>query len=402
VRHERLSNPQVGQPDRGPHVIAPSTLAERVRTLAPSATVEMAERVRAARAQGRSIIALSSGDPNLPTDPRIVEAAARAMRAGATHYSAALGEPALREAIARREAARAGAGYAPEDILVTPGGKFALLTALMGLISPGDDVLVLQPGWVSYGPCIRLAGGRVVPVPALDIVDAEAIASRLTPATRAIIVNSPVNPTGRILTAREIGALVDLGETHNIWILFDQVYADFAHAGRVTYPQTDARGFARTLVIDSFSKSFGMTGWRMGYLAMPPGLSASVVKFVQHSIYCVPAFLQAAAVEALSLAPEIIPAYRARFRARIDRALGRLTGVAGLSCAPPEAGFFLFPRVAGDDVQIARAWLDERDLAVLPGSAFGEGGAGHLRISLTASDDELATAFERMAGGVRP
>ena len=288
-------------------------LAQRFRTLKPSATVEMSERVREARASGREIIALSTGDPNVPTDVRIIAAAEQALRNGATHYSSSSGEPALREAIAGRELERSGVRYDPDDIIVTPGGKFAVLTALMGIIEPGDEVVVPQPAWVSYSPCIRLCGGVGVPVEMPEAFDVEMIRSAVTPATRAVIVNSPVNPTGKVLTQAQLCKLVALAEEHDLWIIFDQVYADMSYNGPISFPQAFPNGFERTLVVDSLSKSFGMTGWRLGYLAMPPGLAKFVVKFIQHSIYCVPAFIQAAGVQALELSDELLPVYRSMF-----------------------------------------------------------------------------------------
>jgi len=182
----------------------PLSIAERFRSIKPSATVEMSERVRGARAAGREIIGMSSGDPNLPTDPRIIEAAERAMRSGSTHYGSSTGERVLREAIARREQQRSGVTYSADDIIVTPGGKFALLAALMGTVGAGDEVLIPQPSWVSYGPCVRLCGGTAVPVDMLDHLDIGKLESAVTPATRAVIVNSPVNPTGRVLDLGEM------------------------------------------------------------------------------------------------------------------------------------------------------------------------------------------------------
>src|SRR5688572_15510621 len=340
-------------------------VAARFRTLKPSATVEMSERVRAARAEGRDVIALSSGDPNLETDPRIIEAAHRSLLSGATHYTSSAGEPSLRKAIAERERSRSGASYDVADIIVTPGGKFAVLTALMGVIEPGNEVLIPQPGWVSYGPCVKLAGGVPVPVEMLHSFDVDALERAVTANTRAIIVNSPVNPTGQVLNANEIARLVAMAEAHNLWIVFDQVYADLAYGGKVAFPQSTPTGYARTLVADSLSKSFGMTGWRLGYLAMPPGLSKYVVKFIQHSIYCVPPFIQAAGVRALELSSELLPEYRALFHGRVKRGAAKLSRVEGLSCTEPGAGFFLFPRVAGDETAIANQWLDELNIAVV-------------------------------------
>lgn len=376
---------------------AARTIAERFRVMQPSATVENTERIRAARVSGRRILGLSSGDPNIVTDPRIIAAAERAMRDDKTHYSAPAGEPELRAAIAAREAERSGARYDPDDILVTPGGKFALLTALMGIVNPGDEVLVPQPGWVSYGPCVRLCGGTPVAVPMLDRLDMAAMAAAVTARTRALILNSPVNPTGRVLSEAELGAAIALAQKHGLWIVFDQVYSDLTYGEKFPYPQALSGGFERTLVVDSLSKSFGMTGWRLGYLALPPGMVKSLVKFLQHSIYCVPAFIQAAGAEALALRRELVPQYRDMFRRRLQRASVRLDAVPGIDCIMPDATFYLFPKVAGDDTAIAQRWLAEGNVAVMPGSAFGANGKGHLRLSLSCSDSDLDEALAQIA-----
>ncbi len=376
-------------------------LAARVTGLKPSATVEMTERVRAARAAGRRIIGLSSGDPGLATDPRIMAAAERAMRDGDTHYGPAQGAAPLRAAVAAREQLRTGAAYDPADILITPGGKFALLTALMGVVEPGDEVLVPEPGWVSYGPCVRLCGGTPVAVPMLDHVDVDALAASITPRTVAIILNSPVNPTARVLPADEIAAVLALADRHDLWIVFDQVYSDLLHQGVFTGPQS-LGGQSRTLVVDSFSKTFGMTGWRLGSLAMPAGVAKPVQRFMQHSAYCVPGFIQAAGIAALALYDELVPQYRALFRDRQIYAAGRLNAVPGLSCAVPDAGFYLFPSVGPDDGSVAASWLDRLDVASVPGSAFGPAGVGHVRLALTSSQAELETAMDRIASWAQP
>ena len=376
---------------------AARSVAERFRVMQPSATVENTERIRVARASGRRILGLSSGDPNIVTDPRIIAAAERAMRGDRTHYSAPGGEPELRTAIAAREAERSRARYDPDDILVTPGGKFALLTALMGIVNPGDEVLVPQPGWVSYGPCVRLCGGSPVAVPMLDRLDLAAMAAAVTARTRALILNSPVNPTGRVLSEAELGAVIALAHKHDLWIVFDQVYSDLIYGKKFPYPQALGGGFERTLVVDSLSKSFGMTGWRLGYLALPPGMAKSLIKFLQHSIYCVPAFIQAAGAEALSLRRELVPQYRDMFRRRLERASVRLDAMPGIGCVMSDATFYLFPKVAGDDTAIAQRWLAEGNVAVMPGSAFGANGKGHLRLSLSCSDADLDEALTQIA-----
>jgi aspartate/methionine/tyrosine aminotransferase len=375
----------------------PLQLAERITSLKPSATVEMTERVRAARASGRKIIGLSSGDPNIDTDPRIIAAAERAMHDGDTHYGPAAGMPALREAIVAREARLSGAAYDPADIIVTPGGKFALLTALMAVVEPGDEVLVPAPGWVSYGPCVRLCGGTPVLFDMLDRIDSDRLQAAITPRTKAIIINSPVNPTGRVVPEEELRIVAEMAERHNLWIIFDQVYADLLHRGTFPYLQGIDGLRARTFVVDSMSKTFGMTGWRLGYLATPPGTAKAVLKLIQHSIYCVPGFVQAAGLAALGLYDEIVPAYRTTFQRRLVRAAARLNEIDGIVCEVPPATFYLFPSVDADDGAVARAWLEAIDVAVLPGSSFGEAGAGHLRLSVTCSDADLEEALSRIA-----
>jgi aspartate aminotransferase len=372
-------------------------LADRVTGLKPSATVEMTERVRAARAAGRKLIALSSGDPNIATDPRIVNAAAQAMAKGDTHYGPPAGLPALREAIVKHEAARSGVIYDPADVIVTPGGKFALLTALMGVVQPGDEVLVPDPGWVSYGPCVRLCGAAPVSIPTFDRFDEDTLSRATTPRTKAIIVNSPINPTGNIVSADEIACIVAFAAQHDLWILFDQVYSDLLYTDAFSYPQSLSTGQERVFVIDSLSKTFGMTGWRLGSLITPPGLSKTILKFIQHSIYCVPGFIQSAGIVALSMFDELVPQYRKMFQARLQTAAERLSAVPGITCKMPPATFYLFPSVAARDTEVAKRWLDEIDVAVLPGSSFGPGGEGHLRMSLTCSDAELDEALRRIA-----
>jgi aspartate aminotransferase len=375
----------------------PKPLTDRFLGLKPSATVEMTERVRNARLSGRKIIGLSSGDPNIDTDPRIIAAAERAMRQGDTRYGPPAGIPSLREAIVKREADRSGVNYDPADVIVTPGGKFALLTALMAVAQNGDEVLVPEPGWVSYGPCVRLAGGTPVGISMLDRIDEAMLERVVTPRTKAIIVNSPVNPTGRVFSAAEIASVLAFADRHDLWILFDQVYCDLLYTGEFPNPQRLPGGRERTLVIDSLSKTFGMTGWRLGYLALPAGLSKTILKFIQHSIYCVPNFVQLAGVTALALSDELVPAYRDMFRARLETAERRLSSVPGISCKLPPATFYLFPSVEAPDTDVARRWLDEISVATVPGSSFGQGGVGHLRMSLTCSESELDDALDRIA-----
>src|SRR6516165_2478735 len=215
----------------------PKPLADRFLGLKPSATVEMTERVRIARTSGRKIIGLSSGDPNIDTDPRIIAAATDTMRRGETRYGSPAGLAALREAIAERELSRSGVSHDPADVIVTPGGKFALLTALMGLVQAGDEVLVPEPGWVSYGPCVKLCGAVPVGIPMLDRIEEATLERVVYPRTKASSLNSPVNPTGRVFSADDIARAFAFAKRHDLWVLFDQVYSDLLYTGDFASPQ---------------------------------------------------------------------------------------------------------------------------------------------------------------------
>jgi len=372
-------------------------LAARVLALEGSSTVESSERIRAARAAGREVLALASGDPNIETHPAIIAAAHEAMQRGATHYGPVAGLPSLREAIAARLSERAGTAYGASEILVTPGGKFAMYAAVMAAVGAGDEVVIPDPAWVSYGPCVRLAGGVPVPLPALDGVEAERLAKALTPRTRMIIVNSPNNPSGRVLGRDELVGILELAVRHDLWLLFDQVYSELTFEPGDFVPLSSLAGAkARTFVVDSLSKTYGMTGWRLGYLALPEAAARPVEKLLQHSLYCVPPFLQAGAEAALALPRSVIDGYRERFGRRRDRAVAVLNRLPGIECAAPPATFYLFPRVSGDDKAVAAEWFERLSLAVLPGSAFGRAGAGHLRLSLACSDEVLEEALARL------
>jgi aspartate aminotransferase len=370
--------------------------SSRLGALRPSATVEMTEHVRLARISGRKLIGLSSGDPQLKTDDRIVAAAVRAIERGETHYGPPAGVADLRAAIVAREAARSGAAYDAADILVTPGGKFALFAGLMGVVEPGDEVIIPEPGWVSYSACVALCEGVPIALPMLDRIDLQAVERAITPRSKAIIINSPANPTGRIITARELAGLITLAHQRGLWIVFDQVYADLTYGSPMVFPQGLADGQECSIVVDSLSKTFGMTGWRLGYLAAPSILTKPILKFLQHSTYCVPPFIQSAGVEALRLHDELVLQYRGLFHRRLVHMAKELSGMDGIRCPMPDGTFYLFPEIAGDDVATARHWLDSSDIAVMPGSAFGKAGTGHLRLSVTCSDAELDEALARI------
>jgi len=369
-------------------------LSERLQGLKPSATVEMTEKVRKLRLAGKEIIGLSSGDPNINTHPAIIKALNKALNQGETNYGPSQGKIELRKALSDYLTNRSGMNYSPEEIIVTPGGKFAVYAALQAIVNQGDEVLVLEPGWVSYAPCVSLAGGVPVGVNCLAEIDPQVLEGAITPKTKAIIVNTPVNPTGRIISLGELESVSNLSRKYNLWVISDEVYAELVYEPHAHYSIASLEGMKeRTFLVDSFSKTFGMTGWRLGCLAMPEKYVKSILKTVQHSIYCVPPFIQTAALKAFELYPVIIREIRESFRQRVNFAYSKLIALPGVKCSQPVATFYLFPDIQRDDMEFAGQLLDKSNLAVIPGRAFGVSGKNHIRLSVTCSMELLEKAM---------
>ena len=380
-------------------------LATRVRDLAPSPTLAVSDRARSLKAQGVDVIDLGGGDPDFITPAHVRAAAADAMNRGETHYVASNGIPALRQAIAAKLAADNGIEVDPNGgVVVTPGGKAALFVAILALVESGVDVLVLNPAWVSYVPMIALAGGRAVEVN-LDPDDsyrvtAAALAAAVTPATRAIIVNSPNNPTGRVLDAEERAAIADLALTHDLIVLADEIYEKILFDGRGHTSLATLPGMAeRTLTFNGFSKAYAMTGWRLGYVAGPTAYVKQIAKVHSHSATCATSFVQYGGVAALTgpqaFIGEMVTAWDRRRRAL---AAG-LNGVKGVHCPLAEGAFYAFPDIRESgmtSVEVADLLLRDAHVAVTPGIAFGQAGEGHLRMSFATGDELLARAVERI------
>jgi aspartate aminotransferase len=370
------------------------TLSQRFHKLKSSATVEMTEKVRQLRSSGKEVIGLSSGDPNVPAHPAIIEALNRALRQGETTYGPSQGKVGLRRALSVYLTQRSGAEYSPKEIIITPGGKFAVYAAIMAIIDPGDEVIVLEPCWVSYGPCISLAGGITIGINCLKSLDYNALERAINSRTKAIIVNTPVNPTGRLLSLEELEIIAVLARENNLWVISDEVYSELIYEPHRHFSIASLDEMKeRTFLVDSFSKTFGMTGWRVGSMALPADYVKNVLKIVQHSVYCVPPFIQTAAEEALHLYPDIIMDIRESFHQRVEYASQKLNSLPGFACCSPEATYYLFPSVPGDDKKISMQWLDNLNIAVLPGSSFGGSGKGHIRFSITCSMHLLRKAM---------
>ena len=380
-------------------------LAGRVRELAASPTLAVSDRARALKAEGVDVIDLGGGDPDFTTPAHVRRAAAEAMDAGDTHYVASAGTPALRRAIAAKLRSDNGIEADPDrGVIVTPGGKAALFQAMLALVEPGVDVLIPEPAWVSYVPMVELAGGRAVPV-ALDPDDAfrltaEKLAAAVTPATRVLLVNSPNNPTGRVLDEEERATVADVAREHDLLVFADEMYEKILYDGHAHVSLATLPGMAdRTLTFNGLSKAYAMTGWRLGYVAGPPAYIGQIAKVHSHSVTCATSFAQAGGVAALTgpqgFIEEMVVAWDRRRRAVADG----LSAVKGLRCPRPEGAFYAFVdarETALSSVEVADRILREAHVAVVPGIAFGAAGEGHLRLSFATSDDALATAVTRI------
>ena len=385
-------------------------LAARMGTLGTESAFEVSARARALEAQGRSIIHLQIGEPDFDTPANVREAAKAALDAGATHYPPFAGLPALREAIAADASARKGFEVDPAQVFVTVGGKGVMLYAILGLVDPGDEVLVPDPGYPIYESLTRFVGGTPVPIPirmSNDFrLDVDELASLITPRTRGIIINSPANPTGGVLTRSDLERIAALAIEHDLWVLADEIYGRILYDGAEHVSIASLPGMAeRTIVLDGFSKTFAMTGWRMGYAIVPRALTAMYGQLIINTISGVATFAQVGAVEALVGPQDDVDAMVVEFRARRDLIVNGLNAIPGIECLTPTGAFYVFPNIAGTGLtgaELAERLLHEAGVCVLPGSAFGGFGDDHIRISYANSQENLLEALRRIRAMVSP
>jgi aspartate aminotransferase len=382
-------------------------LSRRLVRLPASATVAVNDKAKAMRAAGHDVIALAGGDPDFATPQHIVQAAYAAILAGKTHYpSPTKGITRLLEAIAGKMDHDHGFHVRAEsDIVVTPGSKWALNLALASVVNPGDEVIYLEPVWVTYPPIIRLHGGEPVPVQlsADDdfAITREALRAKVTPRSKALMVNSPNNPTGRVLTRDEVDAIVAVAVEADLFVISDEVYEKLIYDGREHYCLAAEPGMAgRTLTVNGLSKGYAMTGWRLGWLIGPTPVMKLAAKMNGQTVTSAAAFTMEAAVAALTGPQEIVEEMRLSYVARRDFMVPALNEIEGITCAMPEGAFYLMPRFTQSDknsLQLANVLLEEAGIAATPGVAFGVSGEGHLRFSIATAMSELERAVERLA-----
>jgi aspartate/methionine/tyrosine aminotransferase len=375
-----------------------------MQTIGTESAFEVSARARALEATGRSIIHLQIGEPDFDTPANVREAAKRALDEGATHYAPFPGIPQLREAIADDASARKGFPVTPDRVFVTVGGKGVMLYAILGLIDPGDEAIVPDPGYPIYESLVRFVGGTPVPIPirmANDFrLDVDELASLVTPRTRMIVINSPANPTGGVLTRGDLEQIAELAQRHDLVVLADEIYGRILYDGEEHVSIASLPGMAeRTIVLDGFSKTFAMTGWRLGYAIVPEWLVQTYGQLVINTISCAPTFAQVGAVEALRGPQDPVDAMVVEFRARRDLIVDGLNAIPGIRSLRPTGAFYAFPDIAGTGLsgaELAERLLLEAGVCVLAGTAFGGVGTDHVRISYANSRENLREALDRI------
>ncbi len=352
------------------------------------------------------VIHLEVGEPDCPTPAHVVEAAAQAARDGYTKYSPTPGFRSLRAAVAQKLRERNGLDATPEQTIITPGAVFALAMALLATVEPGDEVLIPDPGWPNYDSAIHVIGGRPVPYPLLRERDYQpdlaALSALVTPRTKALLINSPSNPTGAVFPRETVRALVELASRHDLYVISDEVYEEIIFEGEhVPAAAFDRDG--RVIGVYGFSKTYAMTGWRLGYAFASPAVAELMAKLAEPFVSCPSSVVQKAAEAALAGPQEAVAAMTASFRARRD-AVARLLEPEGLLAAVPHGAFYALvdvSAVGSDSNAVARQLLAEQRVATAPGDTFGQRGAGLVRISLATEQSLLEEGCRRIVQFVR-
>jgi aspartate aminotransferase len=381
-------------------------LAKRMERLGTETAFSVLARAKALEAQGREIIHLEIGEPDFDTPAHVVEAGCRALREGHTHYTPTAGIPELREAIAGDVARSRGINVAPEQVVVTPGGKPIMFFAILALVDEGDEVLLPNPAFPIYESMVDFVGGRPVFVPLRQEngfrFDLDEFSAGLSERTKLVILNSPANPTGGVLTAADIAGLADiLRERPDVYVLSDEIYSRLLYTSDFASIASE-HGFGpdgRTIILDGFSKTYAMTGWRLGYGVMPAPLAEEVAKLQVNSNSCTSAATQYAGLEALHGPQDAVQNMLTEFRARRDLIVSGLNELPGVDCITPQGAFYAFPRISdtGHNADaLADLLLNEAGIACLSGTAFGLHGEGHLRLSYANSRENISRALERM------
>ncbi len=377
-------------------------VSQRLQEIPPSGTVAISNLVNQMKSEGVDIISFSVGEPDFNTPANIVDACAESLKSGFTHYTPSLGIPELRKAIAESTKAKNGIPCEAKNVLVTPT-KQALFMIALAYINPGDEVLLPDPSWVSYEAHIRMCGGvpKYITTTFDDgfVIDPEKVASAVTKKTRMIMINSPSNPTGCVQPESTLKGIADIARDNDLIVMADEIYENIVYDGAKHYSIAAMPDmFDRTITVSGLSKTYAMTGWRLGWMIAPEADIKAVNKLQSHSVTCCTSFTQPAAVEAIRGPQDDKVKMVAQFKKRRDLALDLISEIPGLECNVPGGAFYLFPRysakIASND--LAEKFLMEGHVAVTPGRAFGPAGEGFFRLSYAASEEDITEGLGRI------
>ncbi len=389
-------------------MVTKSHFAERVTNLSPEGAYHMLARAQALEAGGRKIIHLEVGQPDAPTFEHIRQAGIQAIEQGYTRYTPSAGIPVLRQAIAEEAGKRRGLSFQPEQVVIGPGAKPSLFFPTLALVREGDEVIYPDPGFPTYRAMIEVAGGKPVPVPLSEeddfSFDLEAFDRLVNSKTRMVILNSPGNPTGSVMPIAALEHIAQAARQHHFWVLSDEIYARLIYD--MPAPSIAAlEGMSeRTIICDGFSKTYAMTGWRLGYGIMPAALAERVELLLTHSVGCTASFTQIAGLAALQGPQEPVEAVNAEYRRRRDVLVQGLNAIPGISCRMPQGAFYVFPNIKGlgkPSNWLADYLLEEAGVALLPGTAFGPNGEGYLRLCFANSMENILQALEAIAIAIK-
>jgi aspartate/methionine/tyrosine aminotransferase len=384
-------------------------LAERMSRIGTETAFEAAARARALEATGRSVIHLEIGEPDFDTPANIREAAKRALDRGATHYSPTVGIPELRAAIATDATARKGFGVSPDRVVVVPGGKPVMFFAILALVNEGDEVIYPDPGFPIYESMANYVGAVAVPCPIRQEngfrLDPAELASLVTARTKLVIINSPANPTGGVSTRQDLERIAAVAREHDLTVLADEIYGRTLYEGEHVSIASLPGMAERTIVLDGFSKTYAMTGWRLGYAIVPEALVTPFSRLIVNSVSCTNAATQWAGVEALTGPQDAVEAMVAEFKARRDIIVDGLNSIPGITCLRPSGAFYVFPDISATGLtgaELADRLLNEGGVSALAGTAFGHVSVHHLRFSYANSRENIVEAVRRTRAVVEP
>jgi aspartate aminotransferase len=378
-------------------------LAKRMARLGTETAFEVLVKAKALEAQGRDIIHLEIGEPDFDTPSNIIDAGCDALRKGFTHYGPSAGLMELREVIAQHVSETRGVHVTPEEVVVVPGGKPIIFFSILALAEDGDEIIYPNPGFPIYESMINYVGAKAVPIrlrEELDFrLDVDELASLINDRTKLVILNSPQNPTGGVLTEGDIAAIARAVGDRNIMVLSDEIYSRLIFEGEEHSIMSIDGMKERTILLDGFSKTYAMTGWRMGYGVMRPDLAAHISRLMTNSNSCTASFTQVAGIEALRGPQDVVDKMRTEFQKRRDVMVAGLNKIKGFSCRLPHGAFYVFPNITETgwpSKKLADALLDDAGVAALSGTAFGAFGEGYLRFSVANSVENIQKALDRL------